>query len=135
MTIGLGFLLGIVLIIGLAIAGWCFYEKGWKPGLCVALVTVVLTVALGYCGFWWCHNTANGARALKDQQSNFSNALNCEIIVIAEDGREIFCYEGWCDIEIDRDDNYILFEDENGLFHMIHYGITDTVLIIEFPDD
>ena len=32
MTIGLGFLLGFVLIIGLAIAGWCFYEEGWKLG-------------------------------------------------------------------------------------------------------
>ena len=135
MTIGLGFLLGIVLVIGLAIAGWCFYEEGWKLGLCVALVTVVLTVLLGYCGFWWCNNTAAGARAMKDQHSNLSNGLNREITVVAEDGREIFHYKGKCDIENDHDDTYNLFEGEDGLRRMIYYGITDTVLIMELPND
>ena len=135
MTIGLGILLGIVLIIGLAIAGWFFYEEGWKPGLCVALATIVLTAILGCFGFWWCHNTAAGARALKDQQSNLSNGLNREITVVAEDGREIFYYKGKCDIETDHDDNYILFEGEDGLRRMIYYGITDTVLIMELPDN
>lgn len=135
MTIGLGFLLGIVLIIGLAIAGWCFYEEGWKLGLCAVLVTIMLTVLLGCCGFWWCHNTAAGVRAMKDQHSNLSNGLNREITVVAEDGREIFHYKGKCDIETDHNDNYILFEGEDGLRRMIYYGITDTVLIMELPDN
>ena len=135
MTIGLGFLLGFVLIIGLAIAGWCFYEEGWKLGLCAVLVTVMLTVLIGCYGFWWCNNTAAGARAMKDQQSNLSNGLNREITVVAEDGREIFHYKGKCDIETDHNDNYILFEGEDGLRRMIYYGITDTVLIMELPDD
>ena len=135
MTIGWGILLGIVLIGGLAFAGLCFYEDGWKVGLCIALVVIVLTVILGCCGFWWCNDTAADARALKDQQSNLSNGLNCEIIVTAEDGREIFYYKGKCDIETDHDDNYILFEGEDGLRRMIYYGITDTVLIMELPND
>lgn len=135
MTIGLGFLLGIVLIIGLAIAGWCFYEEGWKLGLCAVLVTVILFVIIGGYGFWWCNNTAAGARAMKDQQSNLSNGLNREITVVAEDGREIFHYKGKCDIETDHDDNYILFEGEDGLRRMIYYGITDTVLIMELPNN
>ena len=136
MTIGLGILLGIILIGGLAFAGWCFYEEGVKLGLCVALVTIMLTVIiLGCCGFWGCHNTAADARALKGQQSNLSNGLNREITVVAEDGREIFHYKGKCDIETDHDDNYILFEGEDGLRRMIYYGITDTVLIMELPND
>ena len=135
MTIGLGILLGIVLIGGLAFAGWCFYEEGAKLGLCIALATIMLTAILGGCGFWWCNNTAAGARALKDQQSNLSNGLNREITVVAEDGREIFHYKGKCDIETDHDDNYILFEGEDGLRRMIYYGITDTVLIMELPND
>ena len=135
MTIGLGFLLGFVLIIGLAIAGWCFYEEGWKLGLCATLITVILTVIIGCFGFWWCHNTAAGARAMKDQYSNLSNGLNREITIVAEDGREIFHYKGKCDIETDHDDNYILFEGEDGLRRMIYYGITDTVLIMELPND
>ena len=132
MTIGLWILLGIILIGGLAFAGLCFYEDGGKVGLCIALMVIVLTVILGCCGFWWCNDTAADARALKDQQSN---GLNCEIIVTAEDGREIFYYKGKCDIETDHDDNYILFEGEDGLRRMIYYGITDTVLIMELPDD
>ena len=135
MTIGLGFLLGFVLIIGLAIAGWCFYEEGWKLGLCAVLVTVMLTVLIGCYGFWWCNNTAAGARAMKDQQSNLSNGLNREITVVAEDGREIFHYKGKCDIETDHNDNYILFEGEDGLRRMIYYGITDTVMIMELPNN
>lgn len=135
MTIGLWILLGIILIGGLAFAGWRFYEDGWEVGLCVALATILLTVILGGCGFWWCNNTATGVRALKDQQSNLSNGLNREIIVTAEDGREIFHYKGKCDIETDHVDNYILFEGEDGLRRMIYYGITDTVLIMELPND
>ena len=135
MTIGLGFLLGIVLIIGLAIAGWGFYEEGWKLGLCAILVTVMLTVLIGCFGSWWCHNTADGVRAMKDQQSNLNNGLNREITVVAEDGREIFHYKGKCDIETDHDDNYILFEGGDGLRRMIYYGITDTVMIMELPND
>ena len=135
MTIGWGITLGVVLISGLVFAGWFFYEEGWKPGLCIALATVMLTVLLGCYSFWWCNNTAAGARAMKDQQSNLSNGLNREITVVAEDGREIFHYKGKCDIETDHDDNYILFEGEDGLRRMIYYGITDTVLIMELPDD
>ena len=55
--------------------------------------------------------------------------------MLAADGREIFHYKGRCDIESDHADNYILFEDENGLRRMIYYGITDTVLIMELPDN
>ncbi len=135
MTIGWGITLGVVLISGLVFAGWFFYEEGWKPGLCIALATVILTVLLGCCAFWWCNNTAAGARAMKDQQSNLSNGLNREITIVAEDGREIFHYKGKCDIETDHDDNYILFEGEDGLRRMIYYGITDTVMIMELPND
>ena len=134
MTIGWGISLGVVLISGLVFAGWFFYEEGWKPGLCIALVTVMLTVLLGCYAFWWCNNTAAGARAMKDQQSDLSNGLNREITVVAEDGREIFHYKGKCDIETDHDDNYILFEGEDGLRRMIYYGITDTVMIMELPN-
>ena len=135
MTIGLWILLGIILIGGLVLGGLCLYEQETSRGLIVILVAVILSILLGCCGFWWCNNTADGARALKDQQSNLSNGLNREITVVAEDGREIFYYKGKCDIETDHDDNYILFEGEDGLRRMIYYGITNTVLIMELPND
>lgn len=135
MTIGWWVTLGIVLIGGLAIGGLCLYEQETNRGLGIILGAVILSILIGCFGFWWCNNTADGARALKDQHSNFSNGLNREITVIASDGREIFYYKGKCDIETDHGDNYILFEGEDGLRRMIYYGITDTVLIMELPDD
>ena len=135
MTIGWWITLGIALLIGLVFGGAFLYEREVGRGLGILLGAVVLSILIGCFGFWWCNNTADGARALKDQRSNFNNGLNREITVLAADGREIFHYKGRCDIESDHADNYILFEDEDGLRRMIYYGITDTVLIMELPDN
>lgn len=135
MTIGWWIILGITLLIGLVFGGAFLYEREVGRGLGILLGAVVLSILIGCVGFWWCNNTADGARALKDQRSNFNNGLNREITVLAADGREIFHYKGRCDIESDHTDNYILFEDEEGLRRMIYYGVTDTVLIMELPDN
>ena len=74
-------------------------------------------------------STASGARAIKDQQSNFNQGLNREITITAEDGREIYHYTGKCDIE--TQDRYILFEGDDGLRRTIYWGITDTIIIEE----
>ena len=67
----------------------------------------------------------------KDFQSELSNGIEREITITAEDGREIFYYEGKVDIESDHDDNYIKFESEEGKRYIIYYGIQDTITIIE----
>ena len=135
MTIGWWITLGVVLVSGIAIGALLIYARMLSGGIGTILGTVVLSILIACFGFWWCNNTADGARALKDQQSNFNNGLNREIVVLAPDGREIFYYKGRCDIESDHSDNYILFEDEDGLRRIVYYGITDTVLIMELPDD
>ena len=134
MTIGWWLTLGLILIGGIALGAYLIYDGTVGGGIGILLGAVVLSILIGCFGFWWCNNTADGARALKDQRSNFNNGLNREITVLAADGREIFHYKGRCDIESDHADNYILFEDENGLRRMIYYGITDTVLIMELPN-
>lgn len=130
------YIIGIV-ILGLAGIGFSFmfaYAKHYDFGknLCIGLLITALFVGpfIGY-GSWYFNNTAEGARALKEQQSNLNNGLNREITIIAADGREVFHYKGRCDIETDHEDNYILFEGEDGLRRMIYYGVTDTVLILE----
>lgn len=135
MTIGWWVFLGVVLIGGIAIGAFLLYDGVLGGGIGTIFGAVLLSILIACVGFWWCNNTADGARALKDQQSNFNNGLNREITVLAADGREIFHYKGRCDIEADHADNYILFEDEDGLRRMIYYGITDTVLIMELPDN
>lgn len=130
MTVGMWVMFGIAIVIGLVIAA-IVWSSDYKMG---AIITILITaiVSGGICwgGHWYCGSTADGIRAMKDQQSNFDNGLNREIIITAEDGREIFYYQGKCDIE--HNEGYILFETEDGKRMMIHYGITDTIIISEY---
>lgn len=134
MTIGYIILVVIVGIIGVVISIMAASESydGFGKTLVVGLLATAMVVTLSLAGgSWYFNNTASGARALKEQQSNLNNGLNREITIIAADGREVFHYKGKCDIETDHEDNYILFEGEDGLRRMIYYGVTDTVLVLE----
>ena len=133
MTIGLWIVAIVVGIIGIffSIMIWAIDDNIGGSMLCI-LVTVFVVLLIIGCGFWYCNNTAGGARAMKDQQSELNNGLMREITITAEDGREIFHYVGKCDIETNG--NYILFEDENGLRQMIYWGITDTIIVSELPE-
>lgn len=104
-----------------------------KPILISIPVMAVCAVIMVFTLSWWNTHTASGARSVKEYQSEFNNGLEREITITAEDGREIFHYEGKVDIETKHDENanYILFESEEGQRYLIYYGITDTVLIIE----
>ena len=72
-----------------------------------------------------------GILIAKDYKSEMENGIEREILITAEDGREIFYYEGKVDIESNHEDNYIKFEGEDGRRYMIYYGIQDTIQIIE----
>ena len=75
-------------------------------------------------------NTAAGQRAYKDQQSNFNvNQITREVIVYDINGDVITTYTGKFDIETDNE-KYILFDDENGLRHIVYYT-TGTVIVNE----
>lgn len=133
LTIGNWVLIGILAIIGIFLTtmAWAGGEHGTAL-LCIIL-TVVICLGLMFGFSWWHNNTANGQRAMKDFESNINGGLNREITITAEDGREIFHYEGRVDVETKHEGNanYILFESEEGLRYIIYYGIQDTVLIIE----
>lgn len=104
-------------------------KVGIISGLVYLFVIVIIMVGLS----WYHRNTAEGERSYKDYQSNINKGLNREITITAEDGREIFHYEGKIDVETKHEGNanYILFESEEGQRYIIYYGITDTVFIIE----
>ena len=91
------------------------------------LLIIVFAVPLGIYNT----KTASGERALKDSKSEINKGINREIIITAEDGREIFHYEGKVDIESNHEDNYIKCEGEDGKRYIIYYGIQDTITIIE----
>lgn len=134
MTIGYIIMVVLIGLFGIGISFWIAsesYDDSSKVLSIGLLVTALVVVLFLVGGSWYYNNTASGARALKEQQSNLNNGLNREITIIAADGREVFHYKGRCDIETDHEDNYILFEGEDGLRRMIYYGVTDTVLILE----
>lgn len=132
MTIGFWVTAIIVAVVGVVLGimvGISDYEWGKAFGIIVAGFVIAGLILGG--GYWYCNNTAGGARAMKDQQSELHNGLNREITITAEDGRQIFYYKGKCDIETNG--NYILFEDEQGLRQMIYWGVQDTIIISELP--
>lgn len=97
----------------------------------VSLLCLVLCIGGFGCLGWWHTHSASGIRTMKDYHSELSNGIDREITITAEDGREIFHYEGKVDVESNHTDNYIKFESEQGKRYIIYYGIQDTITIIE----
>lgn len=129
MTVGAIILLAMLGVFGLIAVIVIFATTDSKCGIIALLVFVLVMLACIFGFKWYYSSTASGARALKDQESNFNNGLNREITITAEDGREIYHYKGKCDIE--TQDRYILFEGDDGLRRTIYWGITDTIIIEE----
>ena len=133
LTIGNWIFIGIVAIFGIIISIMLIYGEASVAGIITIVSTVAFCIVLMFSLSWWHNNTASGIRAMKDYQSNMNNGIMREITITAEDGREIFNYEGKCDIETSHEnsENYILFESEDGRRYIIYYGVQDTVLIVE----
>lgn len=125
------FLVGLAAIVTIVITICLFCSNEKVPGLATLLIGGIITVAIMSGFHWYNTHTATGARGYKDFQSNFNNGIEREIIITAEDGREIFNYEGKVDIESNHEDNYIKFESEDGKRYIIYYGIQDTIIIKE----
>lgn len=126
-------IIGFIGIVGGIAAGIHFFDEDRKViGIIVGFLISVACIVGPIIFFQWRNtSTASGIRSYKDWQSELDNGLNREIIITAEDGREIFRYEGRVDIESNHEDNYIKFESEDGKRYMIYYGIQDTIQIIE----
>lgn len=133
LTFGNWMVLICILLCGGLTAIICFSVDEAKAGIITLIGTVIICVILFLTVAWYNTSTEQGRRALKDNESNFNGGIYREITITAEDGREIFHYEGKVDIETSHEgsENYILFESEDGRRYIIYYGITDTVLIVE----
>lgn len=122
----------VVAIILVCIVVGVFITADSVPaGVASIVICAILMVGMVAGIGWYNTSTASGKRAYKDYQSEMSNGIEREITITAEDGREIFHYEGKVDVESDHDDNYIKFESEEGKRYLIYYGITDTIIIKE----
>jgi len=132
LTIGNWFVLILIFLIGALLAGLSWWaEENKKAVIFIGIFTLILLIGATIFFNWFNTSTASGIRHYKDFQSELSNGIEREIVITAEDGREIFRYEGKVDIESNHEDNYIKFESEEGKRYIIYYGIQDTIQIIE----
>lgn len=93
-------------------------------------IVVVVIVALFIIGFsWYISSTEKGKRVVKDFTSNVSGGIPRQVKVYDINGELIEEYEGTFGIETNYN-NYILFDDESGLGHIIYFT-TGTVIIDE----
>ena len=93
-------------------------------------IIVVAVIALVIIGFgWYISSTEKGKRTIKDFTSNVSGGIPRQVKDYDIKGELIEEYKGTFDIETTHN-NYILFDDENGLRHIIYFT-TGTVIIDE----
>lgn len=77
-------------------------------------------------------STESGKRFVKDVTSDVSGGIPRHVKVYDIDGEIIEEYKGTFDIETNND-NYILFDDENNLRHIIYFT-TGTIIIDELEE-
>ena len=75
------------------------------------IIGIILIVLLLFGMIWYFKNTADGQRAMVDQQSNFNNGLERTITVYTATGDIIAQYHGQIDIE-GNDGGYVIFDFE-----------------------
>ena len=128
MTVGFWFLFGALALVGVVVAFFCFASDAPVGGVITLLITVIVLGGLLWFGSQYYSNTASGARAVKDQQLDWSQGVERLIQVIESDGSVSYEYRGKVDIEMH--DNYIVF-DENNKRVILYKSYTSTLVITE----
>lgn len=120
----------IILIVGFGL--FIDTDNPFNPFKTIGLIiTLVLCLIVTFGTLWYFQNTESGKRALKTQESNFNKGIERKVSVYDVEGDLIHEYKGKFDLEYD--DDRILFDDENGLRHIIYYP-TGTVIIDEINE-
>ena len=131
LTLGNWILVGLILIAGIIVAYLTYQSySSITPVIITAVVTALVCVFFIVGVSWWHSNTAEGARAMKDYQSNMANGIDRHLQIIADDGMVIYEREGKFDVEMH--DDYVVF-DEKGERTIIYRSYTAT-MVIEEPE-
>ena len=92
------------------------------------LIAIAIIAGLWLGSNYYYTDTARGLRKSRDYKSNISLGVDRTVSVMEDDGNVIYTYSGKIDIETDND-NYILFDDEEGKRHIIYKGATQMILV------
>ncbi len=122
MTIG-GWVICIVLTIGLALASLAVYSETDSKKLAITLM-IVGTILIFGIGLWYFNNTASGLRAKTDERAELSNGLDRVVVIYTADGEILKKYEGKIDIE--QGQGYVKF-DWNGKRYIYYNCYVETI--------
>ena len=130
LTIGGWTLFIIVETIIISLALWIGMSviSSTKATIISLFIGLVLSAGTLWTFNWYYTNTATGTRAVKTQKSELLNGIERTVTVYDMEGDIIKTYEGKFDVTYDND--RILFDDEQGLRHIIYYP-TGTVIVDE----
>lgn len=131
MTIGAWVTVIIIDIIILVVAFGTLIDAEKTFQIIGFIIALVLCLIVTFGTLWFFQNTESGKRALKTQESNFNKGIERKVSVYDMEGELIHEYKGKFDLEYDND--RILFDDENGLRHIIYYP-TGTIIIDELNE-
>lgn len=99
-------------------------------GRIITIIVAIICIAALFFGMrFYYTKTASGSRALRDNYSNLNNGLERSIKQVDDDGNVLFEFSGKCDIETDHEGGYILWDDENGVRHILYKSLTSSILI------
>lgn len=115
--------IAILLIVIAAIVGWKFRSESQIAFSAIVIAIIIIASA------FYLTSTEGGKRFIKDFTSDVSGGIPRHVKVYDINGELIEEYKGTFDIET-TNDNYILFDDENNLRHIIYFT-TGTVIIDE----
>ena len=122
-----GFGAGLIGLVGLgAVADFNFSKNSI---IVTTIVCIFVILALLFGMLWYYNNTADGQRALVDQQSNLGNGLERTITIYTADGNVIATYTGKIDIET-NDGGYIKFDFE-GKRYIYYNCFVESIAVIE----
>ncbi len=116
------FILLITVIIVITVI-WKFHHA---PNVVIGTIVVAIIII---ASSFYLTSTEGGKRFIKDFTSDVSGGIPRHVKVYDINGELIEEYKGTFDIET-TNDNYILFDDENNLRHIIYFT-TGTVIIDE----
>ena len=133
MTIG-GIIIAVLLTLLAIVISLCLVTDEYirKRNKIIGVAVTLFIIAAIWGGLlWYFNNTESGKRALKTQESNLNGGITREVKVYDMEGDLIQSYKGRFDVDYDND--RIIFDDENGLRHIIYYP-TGTVVIDEVAE-
>lgn len=113
----------LITVIIASIIVWKFHHE---PNIVIGTIVVAILII---ASAFYLTSTEGGKRLIKDLTSNVSGGIPRHVKVYDINGKLIEEYKGTFDIET-TNDNYILFDDENNLRHIIYFT-TGTVIIDE----